>query len=97
MGIETRLITLSIFKLNQLVVVAEEVGILQEEVGSEMRVSGAVGDLAIGVMAEMNSETKGSFQCDREVQLVTKKIALGGLVRMEVGGADAKVGQTATQ
>lgn len=59
-------------------------GILQEEEVSEVRVSGGMGNLVEdGVMAEVNSETKESFQGDLRV--------LNGQVRMEVGVVDVKV------
>lgn len=63
---------------------AEEGGILREEVVSEARVSGGVGDLVVDeVLEEMNSETKGSSQDDLGV--------LTGQVKMEVGVVDAMV------
>jgi hypothetical protein len=62
----------------------EEGGILQEEVVSEARVSGDVGDLVVDeVMEETNSETKGNSQDDLGVLI--------GQVKMEVGGAEADV------
>jgi hypothetical protein len=58
---------------------AEEGGILQEEVVSE-----GVGDLVVDeVMEETNSETKGNSQDDLGVLI--------GQVKMEVGGAEADV------
>jgi hypothetical protein len=63
---------------------AEEGGILQEEVVSEARVSEGVGDLVVDeVMEETNSETKGNSQDDLGVLI--------GQVKMEVGGAEADV------
>jgi hypothetical protein len=63
---------------------AEEGGILQEEVVSEARVSEDVGDLVVDeVMEETNSETKGNSQDDLGVLI--------GQVKMEVGGAEADV------
>lgn len=54
-----------------------EGGILQEEVASEMRVLGAEENLVVaGVMAETNSETKGSFPDDLKLRLDRKEIVL---------------------
>ncbi|CAJ2664662.1 unnamed protein product [Trifolium pratense] len=62
----------------------EEGGTLQEEVVSETRVSGGVGDLVVDeVMEEMNSETKGNSLDDLGVLI--------GQVKMEVDGAEADV------
>lgn len=57
---------------------AEEGGILQEEVVSGTRVSGGAGDLVVDeVMEETNSETKGNSQDGLGVLIVQVKMEVG--------------------
>lgn len=70
-----------------------EGGILQEEVGSGVTVSRAVGTLVVaGVMAGMNSETRVNFQGDPGVQVDATERVNSGPLRMAVEEVGVKVG-----
>lgn len=70
-----------------------EGGILQEEVGSGVTVSRAVGTLVVaGVMAGMNSETRVNIQGDPGVQVDAMERVNSGPLRMAVEEVGVKVG-----